>query len=121
MFKTLGTIAKLCKFMFWTAYTKIFYSKKDFFNDLFLRLHNENLLIVKILQCSANNSNLWCKENRELLEQYTDRVPYTNDDIDYKTIFELIDSKNISFNNYYKPIHSGTISLSMMEPIKIIK
>ena len=111
MFKTLGIVSKLCGFMIRTAYTKLFYSKKDFFNDLFLRLHHLNLIIVKILQCSANNHRLWCEENRQLLQKYTDNVPYNNDDIDYKTIFELIDNKNVKFNDYYKPIHSGTISL----------
>ena len=111
MFKTITTIAKLCKFMFWTSYAKLFYSRNHFFSDLFLRLNNFNLILVKILQCSSNNSLLWSQENRELLKQYTDRVPYSNADIDYQTIYSLRNNKQVIFNNYEKPIHSGTISL----------
>ena len=111
MIQTFCIICKLINFLFWTGYAKIFYTKTDFFRDLFLRLHHFNLIIVKILQCSANNNDLWSNENKELLKMYTDNVPYNHDDIDYHAINELMMDKQIIFNNFEKPLHSGTISI----------
>ena len=111
MFQIIYIIGKLCIFLFWTLFAKIFYNKDDFFKDLFLRMHKFNLIFVKILQCSSNNNDLWTPENKNLLKMYTDNVPYGDEDIDYDTINELIKDKQIIFNNMNKPIHSGTIAL----------
>jgi len=111
MIQTLCITCKLINFLFWTGYAKIFYTRTDFFKDLFLRLHHFNLIIVKILQCSANNDDLWSNENKELLKMYTDNVPYNYDDIDYHAINELMMDKQIIFNDFKKPLHSGTISI----------
>ena len=111
MIKKLLMIFKLLRFSSWTLFTKMFYNTNDFYKDLFLRLHNFNPIIVKILQCSANNHEIWSDETRNILATYTDSVPYTKDDIDYLTINHLINNKKINFNDIDKPINSGTISL----------
>ena len=111
MIKKLLMIFQLLKFSSWTLFTKLFYNRNDFYKDLFLRLHNFNPIIVKILQCSANNHEIWNEETRNILSTYTDSVPFTKKDIDYKTINNLINNKGIKFNNIDKPINSGTISL----------
>lgn len=105
------TVFNLFKFLTWTTYTKLFYNKNDFYKDLFLRLHNFNPIIVKILQCSANNTELWDNETIQILKLYTDQVPYNENDVDYDVIYDLINNKKITFNNINKPLNSGTISL----------
>ena len=111
MLKTLYTICKLTNFIFWTGIYKLCYSRKDFFENLFFRLYKYNLIMVKILQCSANNNDLWAPENKELIKKYTDNVPFCKDDIDYGTLNELMMDKQIIFEKLNEPLHSGTISL----------
>ena len=95
--------------MIMTMFGYILYDSSDFIEDLFLRLSQFNIVLVKILQCSSNNNDLWSEETKMILKKYTDHVPYTIDDMDLTTFYELTE-KNIIYNALV-PIHSGTIAI----------
>jgi len=75
-------------------------------------LININILYSKLFQTIANNSNIFNKQEIDILIKYTDNVPYTNDDIDpyFKKNYLNTNTNNIKIINK-KPIKSGTIAL----------
>ena len=89
----------------------VFRNYMSFIDRLTSKLAAINILYVKIFQAFALNNNLIDEQINNYLLKYTDNAPWTNNDIDYETLFELEDSCNIVFNNNFKPINSGMISL----------
>jgi predicted unusual protein kinase regulating ubiquinone biosynthesis (AarF/ABC1/UbiB family) len=83
--------------------------------SILIELSNYNIIFTKIFQWSCNNVLLTEKIN-VYLNKYTNKVPYNNNDIDYKSLLTLIlyanKSKNkLEITNIEKPINSGSISL----------
>jgi predicted unusual protein kinase regulating ubiquinone biosynthesis (AarF/ABC1/UbiB family) len=89
----------------------IFKNYKKCINNLTSRLSKQNILYVKIFQAIALNNNLIDNETNNSLLKFTDNVPWTNKDIDLKTLISLENEYNITILNDYKPINSGMISL----------
>ena len=90
-----------------------------FFNDymsfidrLTSRLASINILYVKIFQAFALNNKLIDEKLNNYLLKYTDNAPWTSNDIDYDTLYNLEQDYNIAFySNGVRPINSGMISL----------
>jgi predicted unusual protein kinase regulating ubiquinone biosynthesis (AarF/ABC1/UbiB family) len=93
-----------------TVFAYITYDNQDFMEDLFLRLSRFNIVLVKILQCSSNNNDIWNEELKEIVKKYTDHVPFTFADMDVSTLYKLQDN-GVIYKNGFNPIHSGTIAL----------
>jgi predicted unusual protein kinase regulating ubiquinone biosynthesis (AarF/ABC1/UbiB family) len=112
IFKNLYLTLQLC-FIFLYEYI-IYYFKSDsitFIDRLTKRLARINILYVKIFQaCALNNSLIDEEINNKLLE-FTDRAPWTIEDIDYKTLSLIEKEYDLDFENNYIPINSGMISL----------
>jgi len=89
----------------------IFKNYKKCINNLTSRLSKQNILYVKIFQAFALNNNLIDDEINNSLLKFTDNVPWTNKDIDLKTLISLEKEYNITILNDYKPTNSGMISL----------
>ena len=97
----------------------IFKNYISFIDRITYKLASINILYVKIFQAFALNNNLIDEKINNYLLKYTDKAPWTSNDIDYDTLFELEDNYNIVFintvnnvvNNNFKPINSGMISL----------
>lgn len=113
----LNDIISLCFFMgrclhfiILTLFGYMICDNQEFIDDLFLRLSQFNIVLVKILQCSSNNNDIWSEELKEVVKKYTDHVPYNLTDMDLTTFYEL-NEKGISYKNGLTPIHSGTIAL----------
>lgn len=76
------------------------------------RLSKLNMLYVKIFQALALNASFIDAAIDTNLVDFTDHAPFTIDDIDFKTLYELGVEHNIIFRGGYDtPINSGMISL----------
>lgn len=69
-----------------------------------------NTLYVKVLQSISNRNNLLTETQKLQLFEYTDNVPYTENDIDYD-FKNHIYNKNIIIENNGLPIRAGCIAL----------
>jgi ubiquinone biosynthesis protein len=79
---------------------------------LTIRLSKINILYVKIFQALALNSSFIDETLNIRLIDFTDHAPFTIDDIDFKTLYELSVEHNLDFRGgWNKPINSGMISL----------
>ena len=89
-----------------------FRDKISFISRITRRLSSINILYVKVFQAIAlNNSLIDDKINNELL-RFTDKAPWTNDDIDYDALNKLKDEEKLLFEDgFNNPINSGMISL----------
>lgn len=103
-------ICRCLHFMILTVFAYITYDNQDFIEDLFLRLSRFNIVLVKILQCSSNNNDIWNEEIKEVVKKYTDHVPFNFADVDLSTLYALQD-KGVIYKNGLNPMHSGTIAL----------
>jgi predicted unusual protein kinase regulating ubiquinone biosynthesis (AarF/ABC1/UbiB family) len=69
------------------------------------------MLYTKILQWVISDGIYENKEMKKILESFTDNVEYTDSDVDYSVLLELLNNnENIKLDSL-KPINSGTISL----------
>ena len=100
---------KILCFTMRTTYSWFMLAPNAFFEDLFDRMSKFNLILVKLIQCSANNPLLWSSSNRKLLKRYTDSVPYTNDDINQEEKNTLT-RRGIIFS-ITNPIHAGLVAV----------
>lgn len=66
-----------------------------------------NIVYVKIFQSISINSALFDKTTREYLTQYTDKVPYTPDEIDHDALCHLKQFMEVGIS----PINSGIFAL----------
>jgi predicted unusual protein kinase regulating ubiquinone biosynthesis (AarF/ABC1/UbiB family) len=117
----------------WILYDEILYyyvfkNQDKLVNNLTKRLANKNILCVKIFQAFALNNNIFNENKMNYLINYTDSVPWTNNDIDIQSLIQLEKTFNLEILNDYKPIKSGMISLvfkcinkNKMNEIMIIK
>lgn len=71
-----------------------------------------NIFILKLLQGLSTNSVLLTKKQNDILLQYTDNVPYSQDDIedDFIKYIDILSDKKIKINDN-TPIQSGAIAL----------
>jgi predicted unusual protein kinase regulating ubiquinone biosynthesis (AarF/ABC1/UbiB family) len=93
----------------------IFYKLSGNFEDCIERLAQRlsaiNILCVKIFQAISSNNSLIDEKINNKLIQYTDNAPWSNEDIDYKTLFAIIDKYSLELKDGSVPINSGMISL----------
>jgi predicted unusual protein kinase regulating ubiquinone biosynthesis (AarF/ABC1/UbiB family) len=76
------------------------------------RLSNINMLYVKIFQAIALNTSFIDEAIDMKLIDFTDHAPFTIEDIDFKSLYDLSVEHNLDFGDgYNKPINSGMISL----------
>ena len=75
-------------------------------------LANLNIFILKLLQGLSTNSVLLTKKQNEILLQYTDNVPYSQDDIesDFIKYIDILSDNKIKIKDN-TPIQSGAIAL----------
>lgn len=94
------------------ALYEIFNNYMSFIDRLTSRLASINILYVKIFQAFALNNKLIDEKLNNYLLKYTDNAPWTSNDIDYDTLYNLEKDYNIAFySNGVRPINSGMISL----------
>jgi ubiquinone biosynthesis protein len=74
------------------------------------KLIKQNILYVKIFQAFALNNNLIDNNINNEIIKYCDTVPYDENDIDYITLYKIIDKYNLEFDDL-TPINSGMISI----------
>ena len=90
----------------------ILQNKQNSIVRLITRLSSINMLYVKIFQALALNSCFIDEAIDTELIGFTDHAPFTINDIDFKTLYELCVEHNIIFRNgFVTPINSGMISL----------
>ena len=92
-----------------TVYFWFALKPEAFFANLFERMSRLNMVLVKLLQCSANNPVLWSKSNRALLKLYTDAMPYADTDIN-RDEMRTLQSRGVHFLKT-APIHSGLVAV----------
>jgi len=115
----LNGILFLFKFLFilsseFISYKLTFANYENFIERLAYRLSSVNILCVKIIQAISSNNSLISESLNNKLLQYTDNAPWCNDDIDYKTLHQIIDKYGLEFKDGVipiVPINSGMISL----------
>ena len=104
------------------SYIKYLFNKKNSDNIIICCLQqigNLNIIFIKIFQWIVFNKrikkNIVSQKVSDFLTIYNNNVPYTNDDIDYKTLCEsYIIAKNNNLNleiDTLNPINSGSIAL----------
>lgn len=76
------------------------------------KLQDLNIVYVKVFQSLCLDKNILNDDEQEFLIQYTDKVPYNSDDINYE-ILDILESKyNIHVdNNSNIPINSGIVGI----------
>ncbi len=76
------------------------------------KLQDLNIVYVKMFQSLCLDKNILNDDEQEFLIQYTDRVPYNSDDINYE-ILDILESKyNIHIdNNTNIPVYSGIVGV----------
>ena len=76
------------------------------------RLSKLNILYVKLFQALSLNNNLIDVDTNNELLKFTDRVPWSSDDIDFRSLVQIGDEFNLNFvDGLENPINSGMISL----------
>lgn len=81
-----------------------------FIHNVAIRLSRMNILFVKLFQAVALNNNIIDELANKVLIEFTDSVPYTEDDIDKPLLKNIQDKYNLEFD-VETPINSGMISL----------
>ena len=66
---------------------------------------------MKIIQAISSNNSLISESLNNKLLQYTDNAPWSKEDIDYKTLHQIIDKYDFELKDGTIPINSGMISL----------
>jgi predicted unusual protein kinase regulating ubiquinone biosynthesis (AarF/ABC1/UbiB family) len=86
--------------------------KLCFIDRITQRLAKINILYVKIFQAFALNNSIIDEKINNMLLKFTDNAPWTNNDIDYNTLFKLEDEEYIKFiDDLSSPMNAGMISL----------
>ena len=112
----LNGILFLFKFLFilsseFISYKLTYANYENFIERLALRLSSVNILCVKIIQAISSNNSLISESLNNKLLQYTDNAPWSKEDIDYKTLHQIIDKYDFELKDGVVPINSGMISL----------
>ena len=112
----LNGILFLFKFLFilsseFISYKLTYANYENFIERLALRLSSVNILCVKIIQAISSNNSLISESLNNKLLQYTDNAPWSKEDIDYKTLHQIIDKYVFELKDGVVPINSGMISL----------
>jgi len=69
-----------------------------------------NITYIKIIQGLAANSFLFTDEQREYLIDYTQQIPYTEEEMDIQLLKNL-ENDEITFYNDKEPINSGIVAI----------
>ena len=112
--KTFTILSKLGWILFIELFKYLFGFHKNF--EMFIvsitnKLIQINILYVKIFQAFALNNNIIDYKINNTLTRFVDNAPWTNNEIDYKTLLILEDEHDVIFEKPLTPINSGMISL----------
>jgi predicted unusual protein kinase regulating ubiquinone biosynthesis (AarF/ABC1/UbiB family) len=98
-------ISEFCLYLYYRNY-------QEYIKKLAKRLASINILYVKIFQSIALHVNIIDNTIYNELIQFTDNVPYTEDDIDYDILEDISSEYNLIFKDgFHHPNNSGMISL----------
>jgi predicted unusual protein kinase regulating ubiquinone biosynthesis (AarF/ABC1/UbiB family) len=98
-------ISEFCLYLYYRNY-------QEYIKRLAKRLASVNILYVKIFQSIALHVNIIDNTIYNELIQFTDNVPYTEDDIDYDILEDISSEYNLIFKDgFHHPNNSGMISL----------
>lgn len=89
-------------------------TSSDCIYNLLYKLSHINILYIKVLQALSTRDNLLSSEHIDYISQYTDNVPYTDDDIDSNFSLSLCQdngNQHVVLENNGMPIKSGTVAL----------
>lgn len=89
----------------------IFKDNEMFIERITHRFAKINILCVKIFQAFALNNRIIDENINNKLLAFTDKAPWSSSDINYNVLTLLEKEYNLDFENNYKPINSGMISL----------
>jgi predicted unusual protein kinase regulating ubiquinone biosynthesis (AarF/ABC1/UbiB family) len=118
-FNKMTTIIKNILFLlnsFWIIFSEIigyymFNNNEVLINNVIKRLSKTNILFIKLFQAIALNTSIIDEKINKALLKYTDNAPYTEKDIDYNLLYNMITEFNLKIENNFMPINSGMISL----------
>lgn len=83
----------------------------NFIDNVLHKLSKKNILYVKLFQaCALNNAIVDNVLNHKLIT-FCDNAPWSIDDIDIETLYELEETHHIYIPNKQQPINAGMISL----------
>jgi len=100
-------------YILFTEYTKYklnIIDQIETFNNITNRLSNLNILYTKLLQWVINDTIFFNDDIKKNFEKFTDNVEYTESDIDYLSLLEIVNTHDIKLDSL-KPFKSGTISI----------
>jgi hypothetical protein len=100
-------------YILFTEYTKYklnIIDQIETFNNITNRLSNLNILYTKLLQWIINDTIFFNDDIKKNFEKFTDNVEYTESDIDYPSLLEIVNTHDIKLDSL-KPFKSGTISI----------
>jgi len=89
----------------------IFQDYKTTISRVTRRLASKNVLYVKMFQAFALNNQLVDETINKEIIKYSDCVPYTFDDVDWKTLYSIAYKYNLEVDEPDEPVNSGMISL----------
>jgi predicted unusual protein kinase regulating ubiquinone biosynthesis (AarF/ABC1/UbiB family) len=80
------------------------------------RLIKQNVLYVKMFQAFALNKKMIDDTVNKEIIKYCDNAPYSEEDIDWNTLYDISNKYNLNSENAY-PINSGMISVVFKLPV----
>jgi predicted unusual protein kinase regulating ubiquinone biosynthesis (AarF/ABC1/UbiB family) len=82
----------------------------DFIKNSVVKLSKINILYIKFFQWVINDTIYNNEELKNIFINFSRNVEYINDDIDYLSLLDLVNNKDIRLESI-EPINSGTISI----------
>ena len=114
MYKKWGFLLNMTLVVIYESFLYIFFQDKfSFVSRLTNKLSRMNMLYVKIFQALALNISFVDETLDKYFTEFTDNAPYSSNDIDYLTLYNVSNEYNLDFNRdgFISPINSGMISL----------
>ena len=114
MYKKWGFLLNMTLVVIYESFLYIFFQDKfSFVSRLTNKLSRMNMLYVKIFQALALNISFVDETLDKYFTEFTDNAPYSSNDIDYLTLYNVSNEYNLDFNRdgFIAPINSGMISL----------
>ncbi len=107
--KIFGKSLVICGYEY-IRYKLNYINENELLNNISTKLSRMNILYTKILQWVIND-NIYMDDNlKRNFEMFIENVEYTDDDIDYGIIINMLNNERIKLDSTV-PIKSGTISL----------
>ena len=109
--RSIFNIINIC-YILYSEYRK-YNNHKDrllMIQNMAIKIEDINIVYVKLFQIIANNRDFLTDDERNFLINYTDKVNYSENDIDYDTLDKLRKNDNLFIEA--EPCNSGIVALA---------